>query len=88
MEKTAAIGSNCNLCWLIETIGSRKLGVSEVIKESDGMLIHPQDCRVMHRREHFREYFSWLKTTMGLPVMSASEPMQLDTNPPFETGDD
>lgn len=45
MERAAAIGNGHNLDRLVGNTGSRKPSANEVIKESDGTLIHSTERR-------------------------------------------
>lgn len=49
-------------------------------KESDGIQIHSQARWI----EHIREQFGWPIATVGLPIIPASEPMQMENKPPSE----
>lgn len=84
MKRAAAIGNGCNLYRLITNTGFQQPSMSEMIKESDGIRSHSQDCRLAPWREHLRNQFSWPMATMGLPLVPVVEPIQLDTSPPSE----
>lgn len=86
MKRSEAGGNTCKLCCLIRHTGPRKPGLSEVIKESDNSLIHSQEGGLELWTDDFREQFSWSIATMGLPLMSESEPMQIDSSITSETG--
>lgn len=82
------MGNSPNLYRLIRNDGPRKPSVGNVNKESDGTLIPSQEHQPMRWAEHFRERFSRPTAIMCLPVMPASEPMEVDTSPSIENGGD
>lgn len=55
MKKIAAISNGREIHRLIRNTGPRKPRRSEMIKESDGSLIHMQQHRLQRWTEHFRE---------------------------------
>lgn len=58
--------------------------VSDVIKESNGSIIHPQEPHLKRSVEHSTGRFSCPIATMGLPFTLASDKMRADTSPSSE----
>ena len=85
MEKAARIGNSRSLFRLIRDTGPRRPGVSEIIKESDGSLIHSQGRRLERWAEHFKGQFSWPGSSTGLPNISVPTTLEVDVSPPSET---
>lgn len=81
MRQAAAFCNSHNLYGLIENTGPWKLGASEVIRQSDGKLIHARERPLVHLEKHHREQFSCSIATMGFAHLPASESMQVNTNP-------
>lgn len=67
MKKSAAVWSGRRRYRLIRNAASRKPSLGQVIKASDGTLIHSQQCRLAH-------------VILGLLLMPANELMQVSSS--------
>lgn len=57
------------------------------IKIGECRQIHSQERRLQGWAEHFGAQFSWHTTKLGLSLISASEPMQVDAGYGGDQGD-
>ncbi|MBM6549358.1 reverse transcriptase family protein, partial [Streptococcus dysgalactiae subsp. equisimilis] len=84
MGEAPAVGNSRNLFRLIRSTGPRKPGVSEVIKEADGSVIHSQERRLDRWAEHFRDQFSWTTSTTDMGNVATNATFEVDISPPSE----
>jgi hypothetical protein len=83
MEMAFATGNSRTLFRLIRKLNQKKSGVSEIINEKDGSLIHSQQRRLERWAEHFEEQFSLAPATHTLDAPREKE-WNVNTEAPSE----
>jgi len=82
MEVAAASGNSRKLFHLIRTTGTKRIGVSETIREVDGSPIYNLERRLERWVEHFSQQFNWPIPSVELTIESPSPTWLAVTYPP------